>query len=519
MPIAEDSMPVIATALVAIAFGLRALPRLIWPNMQGTDAFYHRAYIRLIAETQERLPLRNPRIIGPGEHSYPSLFHYLLSKSPAWLVAGVDRFGGLICDGVAALAIVMLLDLESRSLAVGAAALYLLAPGLTLVHIGPRAFTLTPRCWAHLLYFLACLALLAGSEGGPAYPLAGAVLLGLMLLSSKFAIQSVVFAFPLLAIILSDATPVLMLLGGFAFALALWGKDFIRQCRGQLLHLRWYYRHNQQMLAHRKNWAKMIPLLRQGDLTGLARALLWHNPLTSGMARHFPLFLALAFYGALETPSYWQQGLFAISAVALLPWLLTSFGSMRILGEAERYLEFAFPASWLLLWSAAPASYAAPLLSGLALLFILIYGANLMLLRWARKYLCADDEADVAAILRAREQTGGPGDVMLCLSDPESYYFLGECNIVLHKYNGDLSAAPEMEEFLKTFFCHYPYVDPARLRANAEQAGVTLILLNKDAATNLAEKADLAYHLDDLTVLHENNTYRLYQFADAGDRC
>src|SRR5262249_6002371 len=153
------------------AVALRLMPRRLWPAMQGTDAFYHLAYVRLIREQRLRLPRCNPRVLGPGEHTYPALFHWLLAALPLAATPRADRYGGLIADLIAAAAVSLALHRLGAfdgGEAIAAAALYLLAPGLTLLHIGPRAFTLTPRPWAQTLFAIAVVLWLldAAAAGG-----------------------------------------------------------------------------------------------------------------------------------------------------------------------------------------------------------------------------------------------------------------------------------------------------------------------------------------------------------------
>ena len=70
-----------------------------------------------------------------------------------------------------------------------------------------------------------------------------------------------------------------------------------------------------------------------------------------------------------------SQTALAVTASALVPWLVTSFGRLRSLGESERYLEFAAPAAWLLLLWLQPIGLS--LVIALGLTFLAFYGATL----------------------------------------------------------------------------------------------------------------------------------------------
>jgi hypothetical protein len=488
---------------VAIAILLRALPRIVWPRYQGTDAFYHLAYIRLIRETGHRLPTQNPRIVGPGVHAYPALFHWALSFLSPRLVRSADRFGGLVGDIVVAGATSGFLYAHGAvdtGTAFVAAALYLLLPGLILPHIGPRAFTLTPRVWGQAFYALAAVSwMMADSQ--PAMWFVSVLPLALMLLTSKFAVQNLVFVTPIAALLLSRYEPLAASGAAAVLALLLFRAMFVRQLVGQVGHLKWYLRYNQGMVAHRNNWHALRESVRTANVRRLAVETLWHNPILSGLIRHFPLMIALvlawhAGFGADVTVT------FALTLAALVPWIITPFGRARVLGESERYLEFAAPAAWVLLWTAHPSAL---VLGVIAVAALIAYAATLLFIARTQGTLAEVDEADVAQILG-----GKPEAVLLCLHDPESYYFLAATDVRLVKYNGDLTAFGASGNFVARLFWRYPYVDPDALHDLIRENGVTIILENRRARDRFKELAGRDYDLAGLSEMHRNRSYVLY---------
>ncbi len=500
-------LPVWAGALaLVLAIGLRALPRLLWPSHRGTDAYYHLAYIRLIRETGHRLPRRNPRILGSGEHSYPALFHWLLSFLPPAGIRIVDRFGGLAGDAVVALgasAILLAWGVLDSGGALAVAGLYLMLPGLTLPHIGPRAFTLTPRVWAQVLYALAAGCWLLAVETPWLWWLS-MVPLGLMLLLSKFAVQNLLFAAPLTALILWRDEPIATSLGGFVLALLLFRGTFVRQLVGQYGHLRWYVRHNLDMLAHRENWKAMVAALTSFDLGRLAVEALWHNPVVSGLVRHFPIVLALVLVVSTADAAQYDEVALALTLAAFVPWFVTAFGRTRVLGESERYLEFAVPAAWILLWTAMPGT---GLALALAAVFVIAYGATIAFMARADRTLNDHDLQDVAAYLAPH------GDaVLLCLHDPEAFFFLAETDLRLMKYNGDLTSLGDGGRFVERFFWRYPYVNPAQLGSLIEEGNVDFVLEHRRGRQRLVEASGgIDYATDALSVVRDNPSFVLYR--------
>lgn len=502
--------------LLLVAVALRLVPRLLWPNLQGSDVYYHFAYVRLIRESGRRVPLRHPRILGPGVFGYPALYHWLLSFLSPGAIRLLDRLGGVAFDLVpAALASWLLwrVGAADAGAAAALAGLYLVAPGLTLFHIGPRAFSATPRIFAQTLYALAILVWLMSlppveALSQTAAAAIAAALFAAILLSSKFGLQNLLFALPV-ASLLGDVVPLLLaLVAAFPLALLLSGGFLLRQLRGQYDHLAWYLKLNRAFVAHRANWRRLAEALRRGRFGEFVVEAAWHNPLLSGFVRHLPLFLAVALALRSDGPPLdaQQQAALAFALAALPPWLITAFGPFRILGESERYLEFAFPAAWLLLWSAAPPDARMWLFIAFALGFLAVYAANLRVLAIAAARADGALLDEVAATLRRFR-----APVLLCLHDPESYRFLWDTDARLCKYNGDLSLRGEAGAFLAWFFWRYPHVHPGRLSEICARYGVDTILLKRQAARRLEEQFGAGYPLAGWEVVFENGAYQLYR--------
>lgn len=505
--------PALAAALfLAAAFALRLAPRLLWPDLLGSDAYYHRAYVDLIRGSGHRVPVRHPRILGPGEFGYPALFHWLLSWLGPRGVDWVDRRSGAVLDLLAGGAVSTLLwrlGLLDGAGALAALACYLLAPGLTLFHIGPRAFSLTPRIFAQALYVLAFVVWLAAAapallDPGAAGALS-ALLLALMLLSSKFALQNLLFAAPVVLPLAGGAAPAWGMALAFPLAFLISGGFFWRQLRRQFDHLDWYVRKNREYVAHRANWRRIAEALKQRRLDDFAIEAFWHNPLLSGLARHLPLFLALLVAAGTARPLDEREWLaLALALGALPPWLLTAFGPFRVLGESERYLEFAFPAAWFLLFALLEGPAEGWLLVGMALAFLAVYLVNLRLLQVAARRMGAGELDEVAAALRRF-----PRPVLLCLHDPESYRFLWEQDVRLCKYNGDIGRSGETGPFLDWLFWRYPHVHPDRLAEICARYDVDTLLLKRQAEARLRAELGRSYCLAGWEEAFVNDGYRL----------
>lgn len=493
---------VLALAWLSAVLGLRALPRILWPGLEGTDSWYHRLYMDLIRDSGHRIPDRHPRILGPGHFTYPALFHWMLSFAPAGVVTAVDRFGGLVLDLAAGALLSWVLWAGGHvgaAGAVGLTALYMLLPGLTLFHIGPRGFSLTPRVFAQTLYAVTLVVLLSGtgrtSDAGVwTAAVGGTVLLALVYLAAKFPLQNVVLVFPLVSAATLDPTWILVAAAAFPVAHLLSRGFFWTQLRGQYDHLRWYYLLNRDFIGHRHNWGRILAALRARDLRALVVEAAWHNPVLSGLARHVvPVFAAIGVAVAVGDPTASPVGaaLLALTCAALVPWLLTAFDPFSILGESERYLEFATPPAWLLLWTTLPATATGATFLLITAVAVAAYVVNLSVMGMA-------DRAFGMAEVRqtARFVADQPAPVVLCLQVSETPLFVYSCpEARFADLNGTLSLRGEAGEFLAWFLWRYPHVHPDRLPEIVARFGVTLIVERLPASRRLADQFGRGYDL------------------------
>jgi hypothetical protein len=505
----------LSIAMIVCVILLRAFPRFVWAGLDGADTWFHRAYINLIRDGHHRVPRKIPRFLIPSRVTYPALYHWILSFLPDRGINFIDRFGALLFDLTAAVLTAQLLVTGGhipKSTAPFLVALYLIAPGLTMVHIGPRAYALTPRNFAQLLYalwFIALANLVSVDDGWLVLMWEGIVvsLLVGLLLSSKFAIQVLIVTLPAVAIVLGPSDTLVQGSMAVVFAIAVSRGFFVKQICGQLGHLRWYIAYNQPFVRHRGNWQRLLQLVRKRALRNLVGELLFHNRITSGVVRHTLMFFVLFWsLGDVESLDAVQHVALVMCLAGTSAWVATSWGVMRVFGEAERYLEFAFPAQWFLFWSVIPGEFVGTSLVVVGFCFAALYALNLKIISFQASLRPERDRAEMAGKISSFSEP-----ILLCLDEVENYYFFLNTNAKLcapAKIPSlrDISLAYFQERYWK-----YPYINPRSLEEICRLCKVDLLLMKKSAAQNLERRAKTQYDLTRWKQVHENPSYALYE--------
>jgi hypothetical protein len=422
-----------------------------------------------------------------------------------------DRFGGLAMDFVAAAAVagacMVAVSLDAW-VAICIAALQLIAPPLTFSFIGPRAFTLTPRSFAQDIYMLVVMLLLLVEtpilEGTVLWLAVAAALLAVALLSSKFTLQHIAFTVPLLTLT-GWWTPLLVSLSACAIAAIISRGFFVQQVQGQYHHLEWYWRLNQHYIADRGDWPRLWAAIRAANLPVVASEVLVQNPILVGFVRHTAAFVALALAAVFELHMAEHRAMW-LTIVTLAPWVLTSFSAFRVLGAAERYLEYAWPAYWFLLWAAVPTNWQGPALASCAIVFGAYYAANLALIeRQMDKYPPAHRDKVLDQI---REQ----GDVaVLPLDAREMTYLLAltPARVVGPFYQQSLRG--EGKTYFGWYFRHYPFVSARNLTEIVKRYQPNLVLATTAALKAGEREVSGGYPLDNWEKVAESGMFTLFR--------
>ncbi len=498
-------------AVLALALALRAIPPLQPRDGPGGDSDFHFAFIGMLRRARQAGVPVGERFLLPSVIAYPALYHWLLSFLPPAALRWVDRWSGLVYDGIVGALITRLLVADGAvpgDLAPALIGAYLIAPSLTLAHVGPRPFSLTPRSFAQLLTGLLIALFLARSDDGMAQDataIAAAILLAGVLLSSKFGIQVLAFALPLIAILTGQYDILGVAAAAFAGAWIASRGYLRRQLGAQYAHLRWYWRHNVGFLRARGNWRALGKAIMSFDLRAIGREALARNPLLSGAFRNFLLIPAFPLAASADHLGHAAWMALSISIAVAVPWVLTSFGVLRILGEAERYLEFGFPAQWFLLFALLPGPALTVTLLAVCLLHLVLYVVNL----WAlRQRSTASALTAFDGLAQAIE--GYRSVRLLMLDDSETYGICRRTSAALCSFANPLS--PKDWSQLDRLYRPYPFINPDMIDELVRIFRLNMIVRRKVGRDGPNDAAP-TYRVDRWTKIFENERYELFAIA------
>ena len=497
----------LSVTAMTLATALRAWPRIRWKEFPSSDADFHRAYIELIRRHGFRVPKEDPRFLVPGRGVYPAGYHLGFATLGTRTVIWIDRFGGLVYDGMVAALVSFALYRVGRIDVIGAlmlVSLYLLTPGLSLIQLTPRAYSLTARPVAELLHasviFFTLLWYPQMDWRAAAWLFALlALLTAFVFVTSKFGLQNTVFIAPILAILSGSAFPLLVMAAAAVSAAVLSKGFFLRQLQGQFYHLKWFVRFRLPYLRHRADWRSLWDAAKQGDMAAVALQIFFDNPILTGLTRQLLLFVALAWAYFVPTldPDQKIAGAFCVAAVPA--WLLTSFGPLRIFGEAERYLEFAFPAVWFLFWSLIGPRLWLPMAAALGVIFVATYLLNLHALRrWVDLHRLPA-RREVADFL-----SRFPECRLLCLNVTEHYYFFRSTTARLCCAIQQICPLDQGWAHFSEYYGRYPYINIRNFRRLFDRFSADFALVSKRNLGRVQSDERATYDFTGLEVAFEN---------------
>ncbi|MRD72306.1 hypothetical protein HCX48_10265 [Rhodocyclus tenuis] len=505
-------MDLLFTASLLLGFSIicRIIPRVIWKTFHGSDIHYHYFLIREIKENKYKIPYYTDRVLaGPTESSYPAYYHAFLARLPWPFIQFFDRYGALIFDlfaGGLIAAILFFSGKLSPGLATLSLAIYLILPSLTFSALGPRAYSLTARSFAQAIATIGLVSLVMAqmAEGWAclAWGALSILAFSLVFLSSQFGSQHLFFVL-LLSIPLGGGWhSALALSAALLVALALGQQRFIFQIKGQFKHLEWYFNLGMGFVKNRGDWVRLIRGILGVNVRIIAGEFLFHNPLLVGITRSLPFFLAL--YISFENiSSLANRGVFSLLLGSALAWLITSFGVFRVLGEAERYLEFSIGLAWFGLLNFLGGQQLPLWMFAIGVFSLAFCLLNFFILRLQLGGPEADSLGDVANYL---ESVGAK--VLLCLNNSESYYFLNKTNLNIVGFNCNASIRDGHEIFFRTFFSVYPKVSAPNLEKICADNSVDYVLMNRSATT---DANGIPYDFTRMCLVLENRTHVLFR--------
>jgi hypothetical protein len=485
------------------------------------DAMTHLVAVDLVRQNRNRIPGDTAQFLCSTGFDYPALFHKILSYIPRqWL----ERGEWLISPGFegvhAALVYLAAWFIFTGSgageaasgLALIAAAGWALTPLLT--RNPRRGSVIGERCFGYIFghAFLFCLAMLSAG-GNPLWIIPAALAFTIGAASSKFALQAMTFVALAFAAIRFDPLPVAALAVSAVTAIVLSGGYVVRVVSGTINHSRFYRSflvriHDYTRSFSTKDLAAGVRLLLRGRWRE-ASASFRRHPIHRLPALVPWLFTFVLFTVAADSASPLTSALIAWVLAALLVTALTATDSLKFLGEAERYMEFA------LLPLVTLSIMIPPPVGPTAVFAVMAYS----LYQLGRVYATPlrVSSATPESIELARWFAGRPAATIMTVPGRLSYPLVyGTAHRAVWWFiNAPRGARLEVWKSLFEGSATYPYVAPAAFdRANAA-FGAEMIAIDKPGAEAAAQYWGLRYDLKRYPVLFENARYVVLDAAVA----
>jgi hypothetical protein len=341
-----DTWLVVITIFLAI-FASRSVYRILQPQGADRDAYGHFFFISDIRKNGHRIPLKPSGIVTTGSYRYPFLVHWLLSFLPQRHVHTLDRYFSPLMDVAFGLIFILMVPIEvltqhemviclilllttpefvrpDRSHGMGLSAR---KPGLILTTLG----LFLASTWAVSEQWLTLMVAVS--------------VISLIFLTSKFSVQALLWIGIILAIAI-DVSIAGIVFAGFILAISVSGGAYGRMFMGHLRHLKEYaqelqYSHLDSVTTPLQFVHSLADVSSPRELMQVIYQTEWMSAIANNP--HVLLvggtYAAVAFTGSLppvpESFHYWIFG-------GLTAFILTSLPHLRFLGQAERYLEYLF---------------------------------------------------------------------------------------------------------------------------------------------------------------------------------
>lgn len=517
LPMTLASATAIVVAVVAV---LRLVPGLIWPR-HAMDGGYHMLLRREIRRHGMTMPRRVTAMALDEEQTYPWWYHWLLALFPERWLARVPPLVSTLLDAAHAIIVVLLaarLVPDAAPVAgLMAGLLFATAPALLVVGIGPRAYEITPRPLGEL-----CFTIFMAAGGGyiatrdPIWVVIALLAGVVLLMSSKFAAQVVVFSAPVVGVMTRSWIPVLFGAGAIAAALLLTRGRYWWILSGQWKHLSIFRRrlqHEHAILRDRNRWGALGRALgsaaraptSRAALSDLAR-LAEHNTVLQFLLRNLLWCgtLALLFLGrfpAWESEPGWERWLVAWAVAPIVPFVVSSLRRFRYLGEAERYPEYAVPAVSVLA-AAGLLGLGAGERTGLLALYaaslVPVFAYSLIRQRWNARRATGPGMDEVTGFLRALPD----GRTILPIPWFSAYVLAPSLE---HRFLAGNDTRVWHRDY-ERIFASYPW--PVADLAYWRSRGADLALVEWRA---LVEDDAPSYDLRGLPLLYEDVRFRVYR--------
>ena len=336
---------------LALVLFLAIVIRVLFWTTSSTDDMVHLWNVRLRKKHGDICSHEPLDSVLPGKRGYPTLSHALVSLFPQnrWRLAGkglnigYDLVVILLAWIVAGMLFLSRTDgHDPRFLAAA-----LVATSPLLLPITSRVKSMGGRTLGNLFAFIYFNALWLGMNGSPSLGIAVGITSALLVvLTSKFAFQAILFITPFLSLFSWNVFPLLVLAASIVATFVVPGLGLRDVLSFELAHSRWYLRnaYTGTTASARNRWTdiKSLPHMFKSN-KDLFFGILFRRSSYFVALYSFPLVWLVFIWIRNNGQTSYIQYASLMTLAACCIFLLTSFRPFLFLGQAERYLEYVVP--------------------------------------------------------------------------------------------------------------------------------------------------------------------------------
>ncbi len=355
--------------LLIIPFLIRYVPRYFNQNKIDADTWYHLSSSKSIVNNNYKIPKINDGFILGGKYDYPYFSHWIVAIISRGNVLKYEKYIAPILDSIYIfMALIYFQNIVefyqiSDGFSKSITFILLLSFSMSMLKIstGPRVYNFTPRVFGELFTFIYFISIhLFFLEENMLYLFISIFFGGLVLITSKFGVQVLVFFSLLLSIFLFSLIPFLCLLVSFIVALLLSNWHYKNIFIQQFKHMKQYALYGQYNHPALKNRNKLSQYILFGK-TLLRRDLkeayiIFQRDLVflNIFYKNIDVIIAL---GLIFFVNIQDDFLMNILIVGLIIFILTSYKPFQFLGESDRYLDYLLVFSVIVIVLYLPQEY------------------------------------------------------------------------------------------------------------------------------------------------------------------
>lgn len=327
--------------------------------VSGSDHYYHSLLINLIRRNRFRFATKHTNFINENIVSYPQLLHWLFSFFSDRFIFAFSPFLGLFFQVIQILGFWFFLVCLNRFQVVQLSGMQISLAVFAFSFIPYTYFVsnakntgLSARGMGLFFGQVLLYGFVLKENLSPLlfYALTGITGL-LIILSSQFATQFLVFFSVIFSLVSLDFAPFISLLLSFVSLFVLFPKYGRNMMLGQWRHKVLYSKYLASIYILKKRpsvWLDLFVEIPSQFILLLKKRVdklktdhwnyIFDNPVIIGVF-FIPALLVFLFSKAMGVPGHFSELIFC----SLIIYLLTTLKPLRFLGEPERYLEFVFP--------------------------------------------------------------------------------------------------------------------------------------------------------------------------------